>query len=190
MFKHFKFKLLAVIVITTLVSLGMQINNNTREIITPVLSFMLKDYEVEKKILVMLENSKLKPEIHKVPVMTETFSSPCETFQVEKNYGWYYNPNTKKQEFSPGVYLITPDNSLVKAVMGGTVSNLAGDNDSRNITIKHGDNLYSYYAGLKEILIEENSTISQGEVLGKSSEYLYFELRSEEGPLNPVSIFN
>ncbi|NLJ73148.1 MAG: M23 family metallopeptidase [Syntrophomonadaceae bacterium] len=190
MFKHFKIKLLAIIVVATLVSVGFQVNNHTREIITPVLSFMLKDYEIEKKILVMLENSKIKPEIPTVPAMTDSFSTPVENYTIQKNYGWYYNANTKKQEFSPGIYLSVSKNSLVKSVMGGTVNSISGEKDSRNITIKHGDNLYSHYKGLKEVLIEEDSPINKGEVLGKSSDYLYFELKSEEGPLNPVTIFN
>lgn len=190
MIKSFKFRLLAVILITTLVSLGMQLNNNTREVLTPVLSFMLKDYEVEKKVLVMWENSKFSRNIPISPVMTDTFAAPCENFQIERDYGWYLNKNTHKQEFFPGVNLLVADNSLVKAVMGGTVIELGGNGESRIVIIKHADNLYSHYEGLKEVLVELDSLVKQGEVLGKSQERIYFELRSGDGPLNPVSIFN
>ncbi len=190
MFKSFKFRLLVVVVITTLVSLGMQLNNNTQAILTPVLSFMLKDYEIEKKVLVMWENSKLKSGIPVSPVTTETFASPCESFQIEQNYGWYLNRTSQKQEFSPGVNLSVPDNSLIKAVMGGKVIELGGDNNSRSVLVQHADNLFSHYEGLKEVLVEKDALVKQGEVLGKSQEKVYFELRSEDGPLNPVSIFN
>lgn len=189
MLKSFRVRLLVVIVITTMVSLGMQLNNSTREILTPVLTFMLQDYEVEKKAALLWENLGLKPTKSVIPVINEPFSSPCESYQVEKHYGWYWNQDTGRQEFLPGVQLVLSDNSLVKAAREGIVTEIGSKNDERTIVIKHSDNLYSYYAGLKEVLVDTNDKVKQGEVLGKSSDYLYFELRSEDGPLNPVSIF-
>lgn len=187
--KTFKVRLLIVIVITTMVSLGMQLNNSTREVLTPVLTFMLKDYEVERKAALLWENLGLKPTRPVIPVITEPFVLPCEFHEIEKSYGWYWNQDTNRQEFLPGVHLSLQDNSLVKATREGTVVELGVKNEERTILIKHTDNLYSYYAGLKEVLVDMNTQVKQGEVLGKSSDYLYFELRSEDGPLNPVSIF-
>ncbi len=190
MWGTFRVRLLIVIVITTLVSLGMQMNNNTREVITPILSFMLKDYNVEKKAALLWENLGIEPMAPIVPVMTETFSPPCETYEIDKGYGWYWNQDTKKQEFLPGVQLAVPNNSLVKAVMEGTVSELGSEDGGRTILVEHANGLYSYYAGLKEVLVDEKAKVNQGEVLGKCSPALYFELRGEDGPVNPLSIFN
>lgn len=189
MLKSFKARLLIVIIITTIVSMGMQLNNNTKEIIVPILSFILKDYEVEKKAALLWENLGLQPTRTEIPVMTEPFTQPCESYEIEKSYGWYWNQDTNRQEFLPGVKLTVQDNSLVKAAQEGRVVEIGVKDEERSILIKHSDNLYSYYEGLKEVLVDLNSQVKQGEVLGKSSDYLYFELRSEDGPLNPVSIF-
>lgn len=189
MSRNFKVRLLIVIVITTLVSLGMQTNHNTRGVIKPVLSFMLKDYGVERKVALLGENLGLKLTAPPVPVMTETFSPPCEVYEIDKEYGWYYSQENKKQEFLPGVKLKVPNNTLVKAALSGTVKKMGLKDGKRNIVIEHAEGLYSYYDGLKEVLVEENALVSQGEVLGKCSTTLYFELRGEDGPINPQSIF-
>lgn len=187
---NFKARLLIVIVITMLVSLGMQTNHNTRGVIKPVLSFMLQDYGFEEKVALLGENLGLKLTPPPVPVMTETFSIPCEIYEIDKEYGWYYNQKNKKQEFLPGVQLSVPKNSLVKAALSGTIKEISTQDGARNILIEHTEGLYSYYAGLKEVLVEEAAKVEQGEVLGKCSTTLYFELRGEDGPLNPASIFS
>lgn len=189
MLRSFKARLLIVILIITIVSMGMQLNQSTKEIIVPVLSFILKDYEVEKKAALLWENLGLQPARPVIPVMTEPFAVPCESYEIEKSYGWYWNQDTNRQEFLPGIRLSVPNNSLIKAAKEGTVVEIAVKNEERSVLIKHTDNLYSYYEGLKEVLVDLNSQVKQGEVLGKSSGYLYFELRSEDGPLNPASIF-
>lgn len=176
--------------LATIISLGMQLNNNTREIITPVLSFILKDYAVEEKLALMWENSSLKQNKSVIPVMTDPFITPCEKYQIDKNYGWYWNQNTKKQEFSPGIQLAMEDNSLIKAVREGVVIEVKNKKNGRTVIIKHTSNLFSYYEGLKEVFIGVNDKVKQGDILGKSSDYFYFELRSEDGPLNPISIFD
>ena len=93
------------------------------------------------------------------------------------------------QEFYPGVLLIVKENTLVRPVLAGEVVEVSRQEDARTILIKHSPDLFSYYQGLQEVLVRENQHIDQRQILGKTGKNLYFELRDEDGPLDPHSLF-
>ena len=49
MLGSFKTRLLIVIVIVTLAGLAMQSNNGSREVVEPVIAYVMKDYQIETK---------------------------------------------------------------------------------------------------------------------------------------------
>ena len=56
--------------------------------------------------------------------------------------------------------------------------------------IQHEQNYISSYSGLKEVLVEVGDQVEKSDVLGKTSEYLYFELKDADGAVNPGNLFN
>ncbi len=73
--------------------------------------------------------------------------------------------------------------------MPGKVDKITIDGEQRSIRIKHDNGQVSLYEGLKEILVNENDQIILDSVLGKSGQNLYFELRDDNGPVDPQFIF-
>jgi murein DD-endopeptidase MepM/ murein hydrolase activator NlpD len=82
------------------------------------------------------------------------------------------------------------DNStLVKPIMKGQVEKISGQGNNRTVLIKHENELFSLYGGLKEVLVEEKQIVDINKTLGKTGTSFYFEIRNQDGPLNPQSIF-
>lgn len=190
MFKGFKLRLLLVIFIVAVTGWAMQSGNQSRDIIEPVLRYVLRDYGVDKKIANLWENMHSPQKDETLPVTTNsTLQLPCEFISIERSFGWYWNEDDKKQAFSPGVDLKVKENTLVMPVLDGQVEEITGGEDARNLLIKHNENLYSYYGGLKEILVDQGAEVNNGQVLGKSSAELHLEIRNQEGPLNPNQLF-
>lgn len=66
------------------------------------------------------------------------------------------------------------------------------------VIIRHHNGLETYYAHLTDLLIQPNEYVKAGEVIGtggntgvrRSGPHLHFEVRIEDKPLNPESIFD
>ncbi|MEN6348564.1 MAG: M23 family metallopeptidase [Syntrophomonas sp.] len=189
MLKNFKLRLLLVIVITAATGLAMQTGGQSRELVEPAIKYVLRDYGMDKKLANWLENMRSRPENELLPVQgNSSLQLPCEFLSIERNFGWYWNENEKKQEFSPGVDLKVKENTLVKPVLEGRVEDISVKGDRRSLHIKHSDNMYSFYEGFNEILVEEGTEVTGNQVLGKSSERLHLEIRNQDGPLNPSQL--
>lgn len=187
MMGSFRIRMLVVVVIATLVGLSVQSNHSSRRLVEPVLNFVLKDYGVEQKLARLTENTRLS--IFLPPTIPASSSQnlklPCEFLKVEKEYGWHWDDVNRQQEFFPGVILEVKENTLVRPVLGGTVVEITDDDQGRSILLHHQSELYSLYGGLDEVLVEEGVQVKSEQLLGKASQQLYFELRDQEGPVNP-----
>lgn len=189
MLGSFKVRMLVVVVIATLAGLAMQSDNRSHDLVRPVISFVLRDYQVEEKVAVYLENLRQEKQ-EELPVSGDaTLQQPCEFIEVEHFYGWYWDAGEGKQEFFPGVSLKVKENTLVRPVMAGKVVSISGGGKKRTIRIQHNEDFASLYQGLQEVLVEENQVVDKGQALGKAGKSLYLELHNLEGPVSPNALF-
>lgn len=101
-----------------------------------------------------------------------------------QNTGVDYN---KEEEFS------------VQAVLDGRVIAVTTDDiNGTTVKIEHENNIVSIYQSLGEVNVNENDTVSKGEVIGKSGEnalgsdlgkHLHFELSINNVFVNPESYY-
>lgn len=188
MLKSFKLRLLLVIMLVAITGLIMQSGHSSRQVVEPVLQYIMEtDYPVEKT-LGRLFDRQIAPGI---PIQSpELLRVPCKFIEVEKQYGWYWSPEEEKQQFCPGVYLKVKEDTLVRPILQGQVSKVDPDKKSEGqILIKHGDELISLYGGLDEVLVQEGDKVQTDTILGKTGSRMYFEIRTGEGPVDPYSIF-
>ncbi|MDD3893695.1 MAG: M23 family metallopeptidase [Syntrophomonadaceae bacterium] len=190
MLGSFRIRMLAVIIIIFLVGICIESSQSSKKIVEPVIRYVLKDYGFDKKLSLFIEN--MNPASDKtVPVNSSSILQlPCKFSAVERNYGWYYNEEQEKQEFLPGVYLKVENNTAVKPIMAGEIEEIGKNEEGRTVMIKHNDECYSLYGGLKEVLVEQNSQVDNNSVLGKSGNLLYLEIRNNDGPVNPYNLIN
>ena len=188
MLGSFKTRLLIVIVIVTLAGLAMQSNNGSREVVEPVIAYVMKDYQIEKKAATFIHNIRENSTL--VPVSGEAaMQLPCEYLELTQKYGWHWNPEEQQQSFYPGLSLKVKENTLVRPVMAGTVEKISVDDRGRTVLLRHNDQMQSLYGGLKEVLVEEKSMVDLDDTLGKSGSSLYLEMRNQDGSLNVNYLF-
>lgn len=191
MLGSFRIRMLIVVLIVLLVGLSVQSDHSSRYVVESLLTnYVLKDYGVESKLAMLVENTRSQISDDNVPVMADgEMQAPCEYLTVARRYGWNWNEESRKQEFHPGVSLIVKDNTLVRPVLAGEVVEVSRQDEGRTILIKHSPDLFSYYKGLQEVLVREEQHIDQRQILGKTGKTLYFELRDQDGPMDPHSLF-
>lgn len=188
MLGSFKTRLLIVIVIVTLAGLAMQSNNGSREVVEPVIAYVLKDYGVEKKIAAFIHNVRDNRSVITVSGDAAT-QVPCEYLELIRKYGWYWDPVEQKQSFYPGLSLKVKDNTLVKPVLAGKVAKISRGSKGRTVLLRHENGIYSLYGGLKEVLVEEGGRVGLDDALGKCGGSLYLEMKNQDGPLNVNYLF-
>ena len=191
MLGSFRIRMLAVIIIVALVGICIESGHSSRQVVEPTIRYILKDYGLNSKISLFIENLKpaMKPET--VPVTnTSVLQIPCKYLAVERNYGWYFNQDKQQQEFLPGVYLKVENNTIVNPILTGKIEQIGKNDDGRTILIKHDDDFYSLYGGIKEVLVEQNAWVDNSTVLGKTGDLLYLEIRNGDGPINPHNLIN
>ena len=153
----------------------------------------------------------VEPVIEVVQPTVEQITNPYidESIQITKKY-YDYNSDEKEQKDSliyyEGTYLPStgltykgPENFDVISVLSGTVTLIKQDDILGNvIEITHENNIVSTYQSLSEVLVQENDTITQGQVIGKSGtsnidkesgNHLYFELSINNQTVNPLNYF-
>jgi murein DD-endopeptidase MepM/ murein hydrolase activator NlpD len=151
---------------------------------------MSTDYDLTKITMGLLDTLKSPEPREAVPASTSaTLQAPCQMLGIERSYGWYYNQTSQKQEFYPGVTLEVDNSTLVKPIMKGQVAGISGQGNNRTVLIKHENELFSLYGGLKEVLVEEKQKVDINKTLGKTGKSFYIEIRNQDGPLNTQSIF-
>lgn len=188
MLGSFRLRMLLALLLAILTSLSLQSEKGSHEVVEPVLRYIMKDYGIEDKIISLLKADREKDEV--LPASSESISwqKPCDFLYVEKPYGWYWNESRKRQEFSTGIKFKVKNNSPIKPVAKGVVSEIGENDEGRYLIVKHEDGFFSIYGGMKEILVGKGDRVDKNDILGKSTDFLYLELRDEDGPINPGSI--
>ncbi|HWP97198.1 MAG TPA: M23 family metallopeptidase [Syntrophomonadaceae bacterium] len=188
MLSRFKLRLLLVILVVAMASISMRSNEN-RSYVKPVLEYVLHDYGIEQKIHAWSQSISSKPEEKSVTAFNgQELQVPCAYLSVQQAFGWYWNSTAGQQQFSSGLRLKVPENTVVKPVTKGRVVELGNDDSGRTVLLQHGQNLYSLYGGLKEVLVDQSSSVAVDQALGKSGSSLYLEIRGPDGPLDPQSL--
>jgi len=124
---------------------------------------------------------------------------PTISHQVTKRYGKHQHPQYKTYTFHKGIDIKAPQGAEVWAVSKGTIvfaqwSEKPGLREyGKLVMIAHGGGYYTLYAHLDSILIKENQAVEGGQLIGKVGQtaskkgpYLYFEIRKDGAPLNPL----
>jgi len=190
MLGSFRVRMLIVIILVAMVGLSIQSGHSSKKIVEPLIRYVLKDQGWDEKIALVLGN--VMGDINKSLVPVESRSTlriPCDFIGIEKNYGWFWDAATNKQQFFPGITLQVEEDTLINPVLEGVIEEVSWAEDGSRITIKHSEELYSYYGNLQEVLVEEGDIVSSDTIIGKSASYFYFELRDKSGPVNPSSLF-
>jgi len=190
MLGSFRIRLLIVIVLVAMVGLIMQSGHSSKEVVAPVLHYMMDtDYEIDKAFSTYIH----KPDEDKMralPTITgSVLKMPCDFVDIERNYGWHWSKEVEKTEFCPGIYFKVEDNTPVKPILPGYVEDLRLGQNNGTVRIKHAGNLVSVYGGLKEITVEKETRVAENQTIGKTGQRFYFEVRTQDGPVNPQSIF-
>ncbi len=190
MLGNFRIRMLVVIVIAALVGLSMQSEHSSKKIVEPVIGYVMKDYGVQENIARYWSKLNVKQNTETVPVSNPTtLQLPCDFADIEREYGWYWNEESKQQEFFPAVLIKVEDNSEVKPIYEGRVADISSDESGITVLIDHGGSLYSSYGGLREVLVEKGNEADQDTIIGRTSLELYFQMTSKDGPLNPNKLF-
>lgn len=191
MLGSFRLRLFLVLAIVALMLTIFNSDSPVRYKVEPVLQYVMeKDYGLDDRVFSILGSRSSEDHVQPVPTSSPgVVQPPCEGAKIERHFGWYWNPTTQRQEFSPGVTLKLPGNSPVKAVLGGKVEDISTGQNSREVRIRHGEDPVSIYKGLKEVLVTEGAEVRTGDVIGKSGGELYFELHNKDGPLDPEPLF-
>lgn len=124
---------------------------------------------------------------------------PTISREVTKTYGKHQHPQYKTYTFHKGIDIKAPQGAEVWAVSKGTVvfaqwSQEPGLREyGKMVMIAHGGGYYTLYAHLDSILVKENQEVEGGQLIGKVGQtaskegpYLYFEMRKDGAPLNPL----
>ena len=124
---------------------------------------------------------------------------PTISHQITKRYGKHQHPQYKTYTFHKGIDIKAPKGQEVWAVSKGTIvfaqwSQKPGLREyGKMVMIAHGGGYYTLYAHLNSILVKENQEVGGGQVIGKVGQtaskkgsYLYFEIRKDGAPLNPL----
>ncbi|NLU49686.1 MAG: M23 family metallopeptidase [Syntrophomonadaceae bacterium] len=192
MLGSFRMRLFLVLVVVALVLTGLNSGNQSRERVEPVLEYIMKtDYQVDDRLFSLLDSRSVEERFRPVPTSAPGgVEPPCEAGKIKRHFGWYWNPDSQRQEFNPGVVLQLPENSPVRAVLGGEVEEITGAPEGgRKVRIRHGEEMVSVYSGLKEVFVSRGEVVRSGDILGKSRRELYFELRNQDRTLNPEKLF-
>ncbi|PKM77439.1 MAG: hypothetical protein CVU90_07450 [Firmicutes bacterium HGW-Firmicutes-15] len=191
MMRSFKLRLLGVIVLVAVVGLFMQSGQDNRQLVEPVLEYMMDNkYDVGKLISRYVDVPGAVDLTKVLPVSGGTIlRQPCEFLDIEHSYGWHWSQEEHKQTFCSGIYLKVKDNTTVKPILGGQVLEITRAANQGTVLIKHDANIYSLYGGLKEILVDKGSNVGEDKLIGRTGESFYLEVRGKDGPVNPQSIF-
>lgn len=189
-FYSFKIRLLMVIVLAAVLGLVMQSNSPGKQAVEPVLQYIMTSDVALTETFNQLLPQAADNSLAKLPASARTLlKAPCDYIKVEKNYGSYWNEELDRKSFNPGMRFKVAQSTPVKAVLPGTVQAITRESQEYTVKIKHAGNLESIYGGLQEIDVKIDHPVLIEQVIGKTGDQFYFELRCQDDPVNPRSIF-
>jgi septal ring factor EnvC (AmiA/AmiB activator) len=107
--------------------------------------------------------------------------------KVVQGFGTRLDPRYKTRIPHNGLDLQTRPATDVQAVFPGKVL-FAAPFQGYGLTavVHHPGRVFTLYAGLKDLRVRQDDMVSLGQVIGLSTEKLYFEIREENQPVDPI----
>ncbi len=114
---------------------------------------------------------------------------------VSSGFGWRIDPQTKKEEYHPGLDLKAKLGDLILSAAAGKVLHVGNDPTGygRWLEIDHGNGVTTIYGHTSEILVKEKDTVKQGQVIAKVGQtgnaqapHLHFEVRRNGEVIDPA----
>lgn len=108
--------------------------------------------------------------------------------KVTTGFGYRLEPRYRTRVPHHGIELATGAGGEVRAVFPGKVvyaSTFQGYGNT--VILLHPGRVFTLYAGLSELRAEREGMLSLGDVVGLSTDKLYFEIRVEKRPEDPMS---
>lgn len=110
--------------------------------------------------------------------------------RVTAGFGPRLDPRYRTQVPHNGVDFATASDSEVKAVFPGKVLYAAPfEGYGNTVIVQHPGRVFTLYAGLASVRVGREGMVSLGDVVGRSADTLYFEIRVENRPENPLTWF-
>lgn len=113
--------------------------------------------------------------------------------KVSRLYGWTVQENEKIQVFHQGIDIDVPAGTEVKAAAKGRVIKTGEDEKlGKYVLVQNSGGDMVRYAGLSEILVENDQPIKAGEIIAKTgdcegdSSHLHFEVIVNGKPVDPL----
>lgn len=108
--------------------------------------------------------------------------------KVAEKFGPRLDPRYKTRVPHNGVGLTTEPGSEVKVVFPGKVVFAAPfQGYGPTVIVQHPGRAFSLYAGLSELRVGKEGMLSLGDAVGLASDKLYFEIRVENRPEDPLN---
>jgi septal ring factor EnvC (AmiA/AmiB activator) len=108
--------------------------------------------------------------------------------KVTSGFGSILDPRYKTRVPHNGVDLSVASGAEVKAVFPGKVLYAAPFQGYGNtVIVQHPGRVFTLYAGLSAMRVAKEDMLSLGDAVGLASEKLYFEIRVENRPEDPLS---
>ena len=108
--------------------------------------------------------------------------------RVTQGFGFRLEPRYRTRVPHHGIELATAAGGEVRAVFPGKVVYAAPFQGYGNtVIVHHPGRVFTLYAGLSEVRAGKENMVPLGHVVGVASDKLYFEIRSEKRPEDPMS---
>jgi len=108
--------------------------------------------------------------------------------QVTAGFGFRFEPRYRTRVPHHGIELATTPGGEVQAVFPGRVVFAAPFQGYGNtVILLHPGKVFTLYAGLSDLKVGREGMVSLGDVVGLSTDKLYFEIRVEKRPEDPMS---
>jgi len=116
--------------------------------------------------------------------------------QLGKSYGWTERAD-RSRVFHDGITIIAKEGTPIKAAVGGTVSRIGNEVElGRVIVISSEGGIITRYAYCKEILVNLNEDVQEGQVIGKVGQtgnapypQLFFSVSVKGQSVDPTKLF-
>lgn len=108
--------------------------------------------------------------------------------KVTTGFGFRFEPRYHTRVPHHGIELATAPGGEVQAVFAGKVVFAAPFQGYGNtVILLHPGRVFTLYAGLSDLKVGREGMLSLGDVVGLSTDKLYFEIRVEKRPEDPLS---
>lgn len=127
------------------------------------------------------------------PVTSDFSLSLPVSGRVSRLYGWTVQDNEKVQVFHQGIDIDAPEGTQVKAAAKGRVIETGEDEKlGKYLLVQNNGGEMVRYAGLSEILVENDQPVKAGEIIAKTGtsegdgSHLHFEVITNGKPVDPL----